>query len=136
MLIDLISVGLLKSIFKRPRPNVNIAKDMAFMTNNGVDKFSFPSGHSSRAILMCCLLHHLYAAEMNSLFSLCILYFVSYMTCISRFVLTRHYFSDVVGGILLGHFNYILILFFISFWVNWSKSDWLRDFKNFSHSWF
>lgn len=118
LLVDVISVGLLKSLIKRPRPKVNSTKDMAFLTNAGVDKFSFPSGHSSRAVLMCSLLPHLYATEINSAYSLFLLYFVSYMTCVSRFVLTRHYLSDVIAGILLGHFNYFIVLSLIPTYIS------------------
>lgn len=111
----MICVGLLKQIFKRPRPKVNKTTDMAVGTNYGVDKFSFPSGHSSRAILMSALLPHLFATELSSILVLFSLYFVSYMTCVSRFVLTRHYLTDVMAGVLLGHLNYFIMLTLIPF---------------------
>ncbi len=111
LILDLITVGLFKYIFKRPRPRVNKKSDMAIGTNYGVDKFSFPSGHSSRAILMNGILPYLFLNEFNSISilttSLC---FFSYMTCISRFLLTRHYVSDVLAGILLGYFNSFIVL--------------------------
>eukprot|EP00890_Picochlorum_soloecismus_P002526 jgi/Picsp_1/3274/NSC_06114-R1_hypothetical protein CHLNCDRAFT_136457 [Chlorella variabilis] len=47
LLVDLVEVGLLKAIFKRPRPGHNaLAGDMKIVV--AVDAHSFPSGHSSR----------------------------------------------------------------------------------------
>jgi membrane-associated phospholipid phosphatase len=47
MILDLIEIGLVKALIRRPRPQHNlIAKDMNVIV--AVDHFSFPSGHSSR----------------------------------------------------------------------------------------
>ena len=44
--LDLILVGSLKSIFRRPRPIYNSRGDFILVVS--VDKYSFPSGHASR----------------------------------------------------------------------------------------
>ncbi len=44
--LDLILVGAIKGLFRRPRPVYNKEGDFVLVVS--VDKFSFPSGHSSR----------------------------------------------------------------------------------------
>lgn len=44
--IDLILVGSLKSVFRRPRPIYNSTGDFILVVS--VDQYSFPSGHASR----------------------------------------------------------------------------------------
>lgn len=47
IVVDLVQVGILKGVCKRPRPAHNAkAKDMKLVV--AVDAYSFPSGHSSR----------------------------------------------------------------------------------------
>ena len=110
-------IGLVKVIVRRPRPRQNLTKEMALGTNSGPDKFSFPSGHSSRAILCANLLTHLAISETfsiyflnNRLFLALLVLFLNvfaYMTCLSRLLLNRHFFSDVVAGLLIGHFLFL-----------------------------
>lgn len=107
MIIDLVTVGLLKFITRRSRPSFNSEKEMVAGTNIGPDKFSFPSGHSSRAVLISSLLidititsfadQKLYLITLFSFFVL-----IAIGTCLSRILLLRHYLSDVLVGILLG----------------------------------
>ena len=44
--VDLILIGSLKSIFRRPRPIYNTSGDFLLVVS--VDQYSFPSGHASR----------------------------------------------------------------------------------------
>ena len=44
--VDLILIGTLKALFRRQRPVYNEEGDFLLVVS--VDKFSFPSGHSSR----------------------------------------------------------------------------------------
>ena len=46
LIVDIVCVALLKVIAKRPRPSYGNLK--GFNLVNPIDKFSFPSGHSSR----------------------------------------------------------------------------------------
>jgi membrane-associated phospholipid phosphatase len=93
---------LVKVVFKRKRPVLN-RDDM--IATGGVDKYSFPSGHSSRAILMSNLVAALYSFEAFA-FSYFLIILWSYLTCMSRVMLARHHFFDVVAGILLGYAMY------------------------------
>ncbi|KAJ7516359.1 hypothetical protein O6H91_22G055200 [Diphasiastrum complanatum] len=123
---DLIVIGLIKSIVQRPRPVYN--KGMYVVL--AVDRWSFPSGHSSRALMIATLfLFYLplwqdlmarsvlpYLGENESfrsvglpclelilapLSSLCVLVWAA-ATASSRVLLGRHYFFDVLVGSILG----------------------------------
>ena len=53
LVLDVLCVGLIKSIVQRPRPKWNHSKDMHGVVH--ADKFSFPSGHACRVVLMALL---------------------------------------------------------------------------------
>ena len=68
LVLDLIETGIIKGLVRRPRPQHNlIAKDMTVIV--AVDHFSFPSGHSSRYVLLqnkyIFLFYHVYALLME-----------------------------------------------------------------------
>lgn len=95
-------------IFRRKRPKLH-TDDM--IATGGPDKFSFPSGHCSRAIMTSILLINLLDVSIIANYSI-ILW--SYLTCLSRIMLARHHLSDVFVGILLGYlFAYIVQYSFI-----------------------
>jgi membrane-associated phospholipid phosphatase len=83
----------------------------------GPDKYSFPSGHSSRACFIAIFFILLYP-----------LHFIVYMplmawstsVCLSRLLLRRHHLLDVTGGVLLGVFEAVLL-------------NWLWVSENFAH---
>ncbi|CEF61046.1 AT30094p [Strongyloides ratti] len=54
ILIDLIIVGIIKMIFRRRRPNYNEESDQYYDAPIA-DKYSFPSGHTSRASMLAFL---------------------------------------------------------------------------------
>jgi membrane-associated phospholipid phosphatase len=115
-MIDLVIVGLLKVIFRRSRPHLNTQSDMVYGTNSGPDKFSFPSGHSSRAILIANLVYFIIAQHVKnssiiSFLTFLLLNLCSYCTCLSRLLLLRHHLSDVLVGIFVGYFIYFLIVY-------------------------
>jgi hypothetical protein len=93
----------------------------------GPDKFSFPSGHTSRACFISLFFIFLYP-----------LFFIFYMpliawsisVCLSRVLLRRHHLLDILGGVLLGGFEAVLLSWL---WVSedfavWVVS-WLSDEK-------
>ena len=104
LVFDLAVIGIVKAIFKRKRPILN-KNDM--IGTVGPDKYSFPSGHSSRAILMSNLVAYLYSFNRCSYIYLS-LFIWSYFTCLSRLLLARHHFSDVTAGIILGYLMYFI----------------------------
>merc|ERR1711892_175545 len=55
LLLDIIIVGLLKNAFKRRRPSGGESRG-----DIGPDAYSFPSGHSSRAVLISLFIQHVF----------------------------------------------------------------------------
>lgn len=124
LLLDIVFVSIVKAFTRRRRPSGN-QPDMFSVV--GPDKFSFPSGHASRACFIALFFVYLYP-----------LFFIFYMpltawatsVCISRVLLRRHHLLDVAGGILLGVFETVLLSWL---WVSenfavWVVS-WLSDEK-------
>ncbi|XP_062222536.1 probable lipid phosphate phosphatase beta [Phragmites australis] len=105
LVIDLILVGLVKVVVRRPRPAYN-DKDMYVAV--AADHWSFPSGHSSRAFLVAAFLAggglHREA-----------LFLWAAATSASRVLLGRHYVLDVVTGACLGVFEAWLSSLFLRF---------------------
>lgn len=96
--LDLILVGTLKSIFRRPRPIYNSSGDFILVVS--VDRYSFPSGHASRAFYVAA-----FACVYLRQWSLCVCLLVAMWgitTAASRAAMGRHYIGDVCAGIPLG----------------------------------
>jgi membrane-associated phospholipid phosphatase len=124
LLLDILFVSVLKAFTRRRRPAGN-QPDMFYVV--GPDKFSFPSGHASRACFIAFFFIFLYP-----------LFFIFHMplmawsasVCLSRILLHRHHLLDVIGGILLGGVEAVLLSWL---WVSedfavWVVS-WLSDEK-------
>lgn len=93
LLIEGIIIIILKGAITRPRP----------MTRNLSPKTSFPSGHSSRSAYLA----FLFQREWN----LKILWFsLASLVIFSRLYLQVHYFTDVVGGAIIGYLIYLLVM--------------------------
>lgn len=104
LLIDLVEVGLLKAIFKRPRPLHNeISKDMNVIVP--VDAYSFPSGHSSRVSFLAQLAILMLPIQG---YRLVVVSWALLVSC-SRCIMGRHYCSDVVAGLILGTVTTVLL---------------------------
>lgn len=94
LLLDIVIVALVKAITRRRRPAFN---DDVFAM--GPDKFSFPSGHASRAMFVVYFFFNLW--PINWIFRLPMLAWMV-CVCLSRILLERHYLLDVLAGVLLG----------------------------------
>ncbi|NXI03761.1 PLPP6 phosphatase, partial [Pachycephala philippinensis] len=100
LLLDLVMVAVVKGLVKRPRPTHN---KMDMFVTISVDKYSFPSGHATRAALVCrfVLRHLVLAVPLRVLVVLWAL-----IVSISRVMLGRHNMTDVLFGLLLGYALY------------------------------
>lgn len=114
--LDIIVISVIKAYVRRRRPTDN-ESDM-FLTV-GPDKFSFPSGHASRASYIS---HFFISAfEASTVLTLPLLLW-STSVCVSRILLQRHHVLDVVFGFFLG----IVESMFVSyFWLGQDSCSWL-----------
>lgn len=85
----------------------------------GPDKFSFPSGHASRAVFVAYFFINLYPISM-----FCFPPLLAWATsiCFSRVLLNRHHIFDVLAGVLLGLFEGWLLGLI---WLNQNSATWL-----------
>lgn len=103
---DLIIIAVLKMLVQRERPPLN--KSDMFATVS-VDNFSFPSGHCSRAIMLA----YFFSEKVNleaPILGLIVLW--ALVVSLSRLLLGRHYFSDVVFGMVLGAVEFKLLSYY------------------------
>ncbi|XP_032674912.1 phospholipid phosphatase 6-like [Odontomachus brunneus] len=94
LLIDILLVCILKAIIRRRRPSLD--NNLFFI---GPDKYSFPSGHASRAVFITYFFFYIWPISL--IFASPILAW-SVSVCLSRLLLRRHHILDVLFGILLG----------------------------------
>lgn len=119
LLVDLALVGIVKVIFRRPRPIYNKNMNVAV----SVDHYSFPSGHSSRVFFIAslfCLSSQL-IQDVEIMDRLVLGAWVwAVTTAVSRVLLGRHFVFDVFAGsclgILEGLFAFHYLRLPLSFW--------------------
>ena len=98
MSLSVIFNYIIKHIIKRDRPNV-----LRLISQGG---YSYPSGHTM--ISICCygyLFYYVYKYVKNKYLRISLLVLLSLIIIsipISRIYVGVHYFSDIVGGLLLG----------------------------------
>lgn len=116
LLLDVVFVSVLKAYTRRRRPSANRPDMFAAV---GPDKFSFPSGHASRAVFIALFFIFLYPLFFIFYFPL-----TAWVTsvCISRILLRRHHLLDVLGGIALGVFEAALLSLI---WASEDVAGWL-----------
>lgn len=103
LLLDLILVGIVKAVVRRRRPAHN---RMDMFATFSVDRYSFPSGHATRAA-MCgrfLLAHLVLAAPLRVLVFLWV-----GLVGLSRVMLGRHNVTDVMFGFWMGYCQYNLV---------------------------
>merc|ERR1711997_937014 len=97
LLLDIAVVAIIKAFTRRRRPSYNV--DDQYATVKLVDKFSFPSGHSTRAVMLAALLT--LVAPINFILWLPLVAWAG-AVCVSRVLLGRHHILDVVAGVVMG----------------------------------
>lgn len=101
LVLDIILIALIKAITRRRRPT---SDDVPFSL--GPDKYSFPSGHASRAAFIVYFFFHLWPISLIYASALLVW---SFCVCMSRILLRRHHILDVLFGVLLGVFESLII---------------------------
>jgi len=92
---------VIKAITRRRRPTSN---DDSFTI--GPDKYSFPSGHASRATFI--VYFFFYVWPVSLMFAPPLLAWC-FSVCTSRLLLRRHHIFDVLVGVFLGIFEGLII---------------------------
>ncbi|KAK1165045.1 phospholipid phosphatase 6 [Acipenser oxyrinchus oxyrinchus] len=103
LLLDVVLVGIVKALVRRRRPSHN---RMDMFASFSVDRYSFPSGHATRAAMGArfLLTHLVLAAPVRVLVLLW-----AVLVGLSRVMLGRHNVTDVAFGFLMGYFQYSLV---------------------------
>ncbi|UJR10649.1 hypothetical protein I4U23_014844 [Adineta vaga] len=103
LMFDIAIIGTAKGLTRRSRPIVNHDDVLSI----GPDKFSFPSGHTSRAVFL--LFYFIQTSFFKRIPSPIIVIWLS-LVVVSRVILGRHYVSDVIAGIFFGIFECSVIV--------------------------
>ncbi|XP_067846787.1 polyisoprenoid diphosphate/phosphate phosphohydrolase PLPP6 [Heptranchias perlo] len=103
LILDLVLVGIVKSLVRRRRPTHN---KMDMFATFSVDRYSFPSGHATRAAMggRFFLNHLVLAVPLRILVVLWV-----FIVGLSRVMLGRHNVTDVACGFIMGYLQYSLV---------------------------
>jgi membrane-associated phospholipid phosphatase len=96
-LLDLLIIGAVKLLVKRARPSY---AEKEYHPTMLADKYSFPSGHSSRCIFIAMAFVVFRAVLHSALVVFMVIW--AFGTSMSRVLLGRHYVGDVIAGALIG----------------------------------
>ena len=97
LLLDIAVVAVIKAFTRRRRPAYNV--DDQYATVKMVDKFSFPSGHATRAVMLAVVLTMVQGVTIL-LWPVLLLW--AGAVCVSRVLLGRHHILDVAAGAVIG----------------------------------
>jgi len=105
LVVDIIFITVLKGLIQRERPTHN-EHDM--FASVSVDKYSFPSGHTTRAVALGCF----FVSRFDPGTIWCFVT-VTWVTAISlsRILLGRHHVLDVLSGIVVGMLQYPVVMY-------------------------
>lgn len=115
LLLDLLLVRLVKTLVRRRMPTQNRSD---ILSNFFVERYSFPSGHATRAA-MCA--RFLLAQLVDTASMRVLVVGWAALVSLSRLLLARHYVTDVGFGLAMGYCQYSLVE---RLWVSW---DCLQD---------
>lgn len=116
LILDLVLVGVVKSLVRRRRPTHN---RMDMFATFSVDRYSFPSGHATRAAMggRFFLNHLVLAVPLRILVVLWVC-----IVGLSRVMLGRHNVTDVLCGFIMGYLQFSLVEYM------WLSSNNLQTF--------
>lgn len=116
--IDIMIVGLLKQIIRRKRPHYESKTIKIDYINIASDRYSFPSGHVSRAIILS-IYFMVYMYHFGNVFVNGFAVFAIFTGLVamgaSRVALGKHYISDVMVGYLCGFISIPVAKFLLQF---------------------
>ncbi|CAL7935253.1 unnamed protein product [Xylocopa violacea] len=122
LLLDVIIVAVVKAATRRRRPAVN--DDPLSM---GPDKYSFPSGHSSRSVLIFYFFKYLW--PVSGIYLTPLLAWV-FAVSMSRILMRRHYIIDIGAGLALGYIEGMLMsLLYLDAQTCVNFISWITDEK-------
>lgn len=110
--------GFLTQFFKKviffniKRPN-GVFEEGILRVIDGVhlySYYSFPSGHTTSIVALCSFLSFLCKGNKINQFAL---FSLSILVAFSRVYISQHFFEDILGGVFLGVFSFILAYFTI-----------------------
>ena len=130
LLVDIAFVAVIKAFARRRRPSIQSDEQwFAKVDPTGVDKFSFPSGHASRAGGFIFFFWSLY--PLNFLFRIFVLIWSS-AVAVSRVFLCRHHILDVAAGLLLAYVEYIVMCVV---WMDKERATYLLTYLGGDDPW-
>jgi membrane-associated phospholipid phosphatase len=106
--------AMLKFIFKSPRPSGLEESIANLQASAGEFAFGFPSGHVHSSVIVWGMLFYYVP---NKFFRI-ICMFILAMMPLSRMYLGVHYFGDVIGGLIFGAINLLVVI-----WLREKYSD-------------
>ena len=130
LIVDIIFVAVIKAFARRRRPSYQTDEQwFAKVDPTGVDKFSFPSGHASRAAGLALFFWCLY--PMNTILLIPIFAW-STAVSVSRVLLCRHHILDVLAGIALAVVEYLVMRLV---WLDEAKASYLFSYLGGEDPW-
>ncbi len=102
MIVSMIIVFVLKIVIREPRPGEEYVSYTVYQAIMHADYFGFPSGHTARATVFAYFLGKRWRKAMP------LLWLWAGGIALSRLVLGAHWFSDVIGAVLVGLFASLL----------------------------
>ncbi|XP_076171305.1 polyisoprenoid diphosphate/phosphate phosphohydrolase PLPP6-like [Ptiloglossa arizonensis] len=101
LLLDILVIAVLKAITRRRRPP---SQPDPFVI--GPDKYSFPSGHGSRAMLVFYFFKYLWPIS-----DICLIPLFVWVVAValSRLLMRRHHILDIIVGLFVGYAEGVLI---------------------------
>lgn len=111
----LVNLGL-KMLVRRARPGDEISYIEVFDFNFELQSYSFPSGHTMRATILLLFLMYV-AFYFGKRMYMQIIAYVIYailivFVALSRVILEAHFFTDILGGIIIS-FAWFLLCFYL-----------------------
>ncbi len=104
LVLDILVVSIVKTVVRRRRPIYNIQDMRGSLT--AVDQFSFPSGHTTRVVMLAFFLIKRF--HMNTV-ETCLAALWASSVASSRVMLGRHHVLDVLCGVVIGIAQYRLV---------------------------